>query len=243
MYTKVFFTALIVIGLSLYSCQTETKEEPVKEEVVQKVEEKKEIPSVCIWDEASLRAQPSRKAKWLSAMALGEKVTWLGKTVIDSSNKNREYLYIRLSDGTEGWASAYVIAKEARPSVAAKKAAIYRRPDLLTATNKEFLPMEVAAILKSENDWIEVVGKENKKKGWIQSNLVSISDEDIAVALLAAKALAEKDSEKQIEKLKDIVNNTAFANSMFLETLREKLNELNPENETDDVEEESEEML
>jgi hypothetical protein len=30
---------------------------------------------------------------------------------------------------------------------------------------------------------------------------------------------------------------------MFLETLREKLNELNPENETDDVEEDSEEML
>ncbi len=220
---------IILLCLVITACQTEVSKEKVADTEVPVVEEKKEIPSVCIWDKASIRAEPSRKAKWISAMALGEKVTWLGEASFDSTDKNREYLLLRLSDGTEGWASEYAIAVEATPAAIINKASIYRRPDLLTITDYEFLPMELIAVLKTNNEWIEVTGKENKKKGWIQSKFISSKDENVAVALLAMKAFAEKDETKKKEKIEFILDNTQFANSIFKGELEKKLQELTKE--------------
>jgi hypothetical protein len=211
------------------SCQ-KTQEDQTAQQVPQPVvEEVKEIPSVCIWDGASVRADASMKAKWVSAMALGEKVIWLGEEKIDSTDKNRRFLKLRLSDGTEGWSSEYVIATDAKPSVIYKEAPIYRRPDLLTVTEAVFEPMEIVAVTGTDDDWIEVVGKENIKKGWIQSKLVSTKDMDVAVSLLASKALGEKNKDKKKEKLQSIIGNTAFAGSIFIEDLELKLKELQPE--------------
>jgi len=72
---------------------------------------------------------------------------------------------------------------------------------------------------------LEVVGKEKKKRGWIKSKNVSYTDEDIAVGLLANKALALKDSFKMNEKIEAIVTNPSFSKSVFinhLKTLLEK---------------------
>ncbi|MEJ2055954.1 MAG: hypothetical protein P8X42_18735, partial [Calditrichaceae bacterium] len=64
---------------------------------------------------------------------------------------------------------------------------------------------------------------------WIQSKLVSKNETDVAVALLTSKALAEKNEEKRKEKLQDIIDNTAFAGSIFLEDIELKLAEMQPE--------------
>lgn len=236
--TLIVFFCLIVFAAITSSCQKSDESQVAQIEPQPVVEEVKEIPSVCIWNEASVRADASRKAKWISAMALGEKVIWLGEEKIDSTDKNRKFLHIRLSDGTEGWSSEYVIATDAKPSVTYKEAPIYRRPDLLTVTDNVFEPMEMVAIVGADGDWIEVIGKENKKKGWIQSKLVSIKDTDVAVGLLAGKALNEKNEDKKKEKLQTILNNTAFAGSIFLEDIELKLKELEPE-EADIQEEDS----
>ena len=225
----IIFLGVILIAAVTSSCQKKQEQQVVKEEPKPIVEEVKEVPSVCVWDGASVRADASMKAKWISAMALGEKVTWLGEEKIDSTDKNRRFLKIRLSDGTEGWSSEYVIATDAKPAVVYKEAPVYRRPDLLTVTDVVFEPMEIVAITGSDGDWIEVVGKENAKKGWIQSKLVSTKDTDVAVALLAGKALAEKKDEKKKEKLQSIIDNTAFAGSIFIEDLEMKLKEMQPE--------------
>ena len=227
--TLIIFLCLILSAAITSSCQKAQEQQEAQQDPPPVVEEVKEVRSVCIWDGASVRADASMKAKWISAMALGEKVTWLGEDKIDSTDKNRKFLKLRLSDGTEGWSSEYVIATDAKPSVIYKEAPIYRRPDLLTVTETVFEPMEIVAITGTDADWIEVVGKEGKKKGWIQSKLVSTKDMDVAVALLAGKALREKNKEKMKDKLQSIIDNVAFTGSIFIEDIELKLNELQPE--------------
>jgi hypothetical protein len=226
---SIIILSMIVFAAMINGCQKTEEKKVAQKPPEPPAPEVKEVPAVCIWDQASVRADASAKAKWISAMALGEKVTWLGEEKVDSSSKNRRYLHIRLSDGTEGWASEYVIATDAKPAVVYKEAPIYRRPDLLTVTESVFDPMEIVAIVGNDGDWIDVIGAENKKKGWIQSKLVSKNETDVAVALLTSKALAEKNEEKRKEKLQDIIDNTAFAGSIFLEDIELKLAEMQPE--------------
>lgn len=228
---KGIYGLLIVIMLNIFNlgCQKDNEKKVLVEKVNQVVEEKKEIPSVCIWDDASVRAKPSVKAKRISALALGEKVLWLGEEKYDSVDKKRMYLKIRLSDGTEGWATEKALVTDAKPSVAIKKAPICIRPDLLTVSEIELEPMEIVAVLKSENKWLEVVGDKKEKKGWIQSEVVSLKDEDVALALLARRVLAEKDNEIKKVKIESILNNSAFTNSVFINDLQIKLKEMFPE--------------
>jgi len=207
----------------MYACQNGDKTKPASKKSVQ---EKKEIPSVCIWDKGSVRAEPSGKAKWLSAMALGEKVTWLGETMIDSTDHNRKYLKVRLSDSTEGWVSEYVIAINAQPAVITEETSIYRRPDLITITDKEFEPMELVAVLDKKNEWIDVMGKQREKRGWIQAKAISSTDADIAVALLTNKAYEEKNINETKDKIKSILENDQFSNSIFIDEVRKKYRNL-----------------
>ena len=204
---------LIVFSFMNNSCQKEVEQAVVYEEA----------PAVCIRDEASVRIEASQKASRVSTMALGEKVTWLGRSEIDSSDKTITYLNIRLSDGTEGWTWDKLLVVNAKPAVAIENAIVYRRPDLVTETDKTFEPMELVALKKTLGDWIEVVGEKKIKKGWIHAKLVSSKDSDVAVALLALQAYAVKDDEKMKKKIEVILNNAAFSRSVFINDLNNKI--------------------
>jgi SH3-like domain-containing protein len=171
----------------------------------------------------SLRASPSQQGKWLSSISLGEKVVYLGATAVDSADNNREYCKVRLSDGKEGWAFAWPIISNAKAAAVLQKSVIYKRPDLLTSTATELSPMTMVAVKSEKEDWIEMVTSKKEKSGWVKNNVVSYKDEDVAVAILVAKAMAEKDVAKQKEKLEAILNNPSFAGSVFIEELRNRL--------------------
>jgi hypothetical protein len=220
---------LIFLG---FLCQEE-KQEPVKEpvaevKIVPAVKPKEEIPSVCIWDITPVKLEPTQKGRWISSLALGEKVVWLSEEKVDSTDKSNKYLKVRLSDGKEGWVSDYTLATDAKPAVTIHKSIIYLRPDLVTVTNKEYAPMEFVAISMLENEWCEAKGLESKKTGWIKSETVSIKDDDIAVALLAYKALAETNKDKKKEKIEAIINNPLFSKSLFIDTLKNVLSKIPP---------------
>jgi hypothetical protein len=227
---RIFYVLILVMlfEIIIFNCQKGDEKKAFEKKTVPVVPEKKEIPSVCIWDDASVRAEPSVEAKKLSALALGEKVTWLGEEESDQADTKRKYLKIRLSDGTEGWASEIAVTKNAKPSIIVKKTPIYLRPDLLTLTNSELEPMDMVAVLKKENDWLEVIGEKREHNGWIQSDIVSFKEEDIAAALLARKALAEGDDKEKRAKIKSLLKNPAFAYSIFSSELKRKLHELSP---------------
>ena len=89
----------------------------------------------------------------------------------------------------------------------------------------------MVAIIKTENDWLEVIGAQRKKNGWIKNDGVSLRQEDVAVAILVSKALAEKNEEKRMEKIEAIINNTAFRSSGFIPELQQmcQFDSFNPE--------------
>lgn len=190
--------------------------------------------AVCIWDQGAVREDANKKAKWLSSMALGEIVSYLGESKKDSSDNNTLYHKIKLSDEKIGWVSDYVIEIDAKPAVIINDISLYRRPDLLTVTDQKLSRIEVVAIKNSENEWSEIVASEKKKKGWIQNAQVSLKAEDIAVAVLYSKAMKEKDPIKQKEKLKELATNSAFQSSYFIGQIKSMI-----ESDVEEIEEDS----
>ena len=208
---------LLVATFAILIMGCEKKEVPV--------EPPKAIPTVCIWDEGVLRSEPTLNSDVVSNMALGEKVIWLGGSSTDTL-KNITFLNIKLSDGTTGWASNSLLATDAFPAVSVIKESIYRRPDLVTETKDVFEPMEILAVTKVAGDWIEVVGEKNQNAGWIHAKNVSKTDADVAVALLAKKALAENKLATKTEKIEFILGNAAFSKSVFIKDLEQMHKEL-----------------
>ncbi len=201
-------------------------ESQVPESTVELVESEpmvEEKPAVCIWDKGSVREAPKKNGKWMSAMALGEKITWTGYSEVDSANNNRKYYKIRLSDGSEGWASEYVVALDSEPAVVLAETAVFRRPDYLTVTDHKLAPMEVVAISEARGEWAQVMAAEKKRQGWIETGLVSKDPVDIAVGLMATKAMALDDEDKRNEKLQEILDNQAFAASTFISKIKNRM--------------------
>ena len=224
-----FFIVLIILIVFSSDCQQEKEEITPENKAIQEVEETKEYPSVCIWDDASVRAKPTVKSQRVSALALGEKVVWLGKAELDPADNKRNYLKIRLSDGSLGWASEMAVVTKANPAAVVKEAPLCIRPDLLTVTEAKMESMDIIAVTNTEGEWLEIVGEEKQKRGWIQSQLVSLKDEDVVLALLARKVLAVEDVELKKEKMESMLDNPVFTSSVFRNVLEAGLKELSPD--------------
>lgn len=238
---RLFFNPLLIAPFLLLfatACGDNNKEQTADSE-----ETLKETPAVCIWDGIALRESPSDKGQWISSISLGEKITLTGAVAYDSASNNREYRQVRLTDNKEGWVLKDFVA-EGDVGTILKKADIFRRPDLLTKTDKAFEAMNVVAILSSQDDWAEVKGKREGDKwfteGWIKAESLSSFDVDVAVAVYGSKALAKKSAEDQAEAIQEILDNSAFRDSGFIRMLEEKLEEFEEAtNNTEVPEEES----
>lgn len=170
---------------------------------------------VSLWGSGGIREEAGKKAKWVTRVAFGERVTYLGEEE-EIEDEDRTYAKIRLSDGQEGWMNSYLLAPDAEVSAFTKKSSVFNRPDFTTTTDKKFELGDVVAVTKTQGDWIQVVGEQKKKKGWVQSKGNLTSDEiDIAVALQLSKVNAEGNPVKKKELIMDILDNTAFESSVF----------------------------
>ena len=220
-FLKYLYSTIFLICLSVFLCCDQNTERP---NLGSQAKNRKRIPAVCIVDEASVRSGPSAKAEWKTSIALGEKLVWLGIGEKDSTKETREYYKVELSDSTVGWTTSYALELTAEPAVIVERALLYRRPDLKTMTNKEFAPMEFVAILETDTNWLRVMSESRRKRGWIERSAASLREDDVAVGVLASKALKEKDAEKRRQRIIDIIENPAFANSGFIDDLIEILN-------------------
>ncbi len=215
-----YFLTLLLCSIILPGC----KQNAERPQLGSHNNVQKRVPAVCIVDEASLRDGPTAQAEWMTSISLGEKVIWRGIGEMDSTKKSREYYKIELSDSTVGWTTSYALQLNAEPAVVTERALLYRRPDLKTMADKEFGAMEFVAILEIDADWLKVVGENRKKPGWIERSAASLKEDDIAVGVLASKALRETDKNKRRQRIIDIIENPAFANSNFIDDLIEILN-------------------
>jgi SH3-like domain-containing protein len=135
---------------------------------------------------------------------------------------------VRLSDGKEGWGNAYLFALNAQLVAATAPVDLYRRPDLLTAIGERFETGELFAIIPGDNpDWVEVLGKEKKRQGWVQKGEQMTTDKvEVALAGLYTRAMEENHPEKREVLLQRIAENTRFAQSQFIHMIDEELDRI-----------------
>ncbi len=196
-------------------------------------EEVKAGHAVCLYDKLSIRDKPSKKGKWLTSMSLGEKVTYTGEEVLDSVSK-RIFCKVKLTDGKEGWTRVDLMAVNGEVGAMKETATVYKRPDLLTKTENKFSPMDIVAIMTTQDDWVQVKGKRAEGKyieeSWIKSSNISNSAVDIATAKFASMALNKPSMTDRIKALEELVNNADLSTSSFIPSLKEKITEYQDKN-------------
>ena len=149
-------------------------------------EAQKESPAVSIWDKISVKDNPGKKGKWLTSLSVGESLTFLNETQVDSSDENKTYIKVRLNDGKEGWTRSDFVVPDAKAGVFTQEATIYKRPDLLTKSDVTFSKMDIVAVTETQDDWLKIRGKRTGgtwiDEGWIKASNISYEPTDIATA-------------------------------------------------------------
>ena len=231
---KVFITILSA-SFMLLSCKDDKKSSNSQNptEVVEEQKKEANTAAICLLEKLSIRATPKAKGKWITSMSLGEKIELTGEETTDSISK-KLYYKVRLIDGKEGWTRASFLAINGKVATLLKEATVYKRPDLLTKTDKKYSTMDIIAVLKTQDDWMLVKGKratgEYIEEGWIKAGNLSESSVDIAVAKFANVAMATGTMTDRIKALEELVNNTDFSSSSFIEKLQEKIEDYKSKN-------------
>lgn len=211
-----FLLATIVLA----SCKNDTK---TRDSQTAKALPAEKIIAVCIRSGVPIREEPHKEGKWISSMRLGETALYLGETVVDSTDKMREYYKLELSDGTVQWARSYGIILNAKPAAVISETSVYLRPELVTKTDKSFKQVEFLVIVNEKAEWVEVVGSEKRKKGWIKKENLSTEVEDVAIATLAHKEIMDDNGNILPEKLPDFLNNIPYRNALLAVYLQQLL--------------------
>jgi hypothetical protein len=185
-----------------------------------------------------LREAPQLKGKYKNTIYLGEKATYLGETITDSSDaKNkRDFIKIKLTDGTQGWVQANMMAVGAKPYVIKEKTKLYKRPDILSVGKDEFDKMQFVVVTEEQGEWAKIKGKKKTdtwfKEGWIKLDRLAENEIDVTVAILTERALLKETDDKKLEALKEITDNADFSSSIFIADVRSMIEEYNTPVET-----------
>ncbi|AUC14243.1 hypothetical protein BTO06_03360 [Tenacibaculum sp. SZ-18] len=245
---KKIIVAIISLSTILVSCGAEgekskkTTEDQLnefnKEEAPVVETEDKSGDAICVLDKLSVRETPNAKGKWVTSMSLGEKVYFTGESTMDSVSK-KEYFKIKLIDGKEGWSRATFLAVDSKVGVMLQDANVYKRPDLLTKTDTKYSPMDIVAVVSTQDDWAQVKGKRAEGKYieevWVKSANISEKQVDIAVAKFAGQAMVQETMSDRIVALKEIVDNSDFAGASFMDLLKQKIQDYESKNKEIDV--------
>lgn len=234
-----FFLLILLIPLFFISCgDEETSDDDVTYEEAMADEDNneenvvnEEVNVICMWKAVSLREEPTSKGKYVTTMYLGESGTTYGETVTDSSSsKVRDYVKIKLGDGTEGWIQKNLTAIDVLPYAVKSTTKLYQRPDILASSKKEFEMMQFVVVTDTQEDWMKVMGKKPTdgwfSEGWVKSSHLSSSDIDVTVAILAERAMSSDSKEKKMEALEEILDNPDLSGSVFIPSIRDMVDEM-----------------
>lgn len=186
--------------------------------------------AVCLWKELSLRETAGADGKWLTSAVLGEKMEYTGNSeTLEEKGKEYTYHEVKLGDGTQGWVRGEFVALEALSATFTAPSKIYKRPDILTATDNEFEQMDFVAVLSEKDGWYEVKGKRPSDKwfvsGYVKAENISTEDVDVGFSVLYQKAMT-KEGEERMEALTSLMEEGSLRTSVFASQLKEKLEEM-----------------
>jgi hypothetical protein len=210
--------SVLLLAILLLACKG--KPPHLKKSEVQAPER---IQAVCISTGTPLREEPRKEGKWISSLLLGEKMTYLSEMKADSANPQQEYYRVELSDGKIAWSRSYGILLNATPAAIIRATPVYKRPDMVTKTDKSFRIVEFVAVINEKEDWVEVVGAEKRKSGWIKKVSISTDPEEVAVATLAEKDLLDKTGAIQYAKLSAFLESLPNGNSQLARYLQDQM--------------------
>ena len=225
----------LAVILLLSGCTKEAEPDATGDETTEDASEEdptlivRPVQAVCLFDGLSIWAGPSTKKGYLNyEIKKGEAITWLGKSAKEEDDdREREFLNIRLTDGTEGWALSGFIAVEAEPATLIEQASIYSKNNLISKTDLHFEPMDIVAVLEKQDEWIKVRGAYNRPEYWIKPGNLSYAEVDIAVAYQYLKAQEEKDDAAKKDRLiSDILEEEAFTDSIFIPKIQAEVQEI-----------------
>lgn len=173
----------------------------------------------CLWDNIAVRATPTEDGKYLTSLAIGERVEFLDSTVTDeSSAKKYEYTLVRLSDQKEGWARADFIFNNVRLAAVKEESRIYSRPDLLTASKNNFHAMDLVAIREAQDGWREVIGVPRGegwyRNGWLPADKLLEGNVAARSAALLAKAM-KQDSKVKAEMIQNLLQDQELTDAVY----------------------------
>lgn len=181
--------------------------------------------AVCIIDGVAIKDAPAPDGKFVATINFGEKLTIEDKKEVETSKGTKIYYKVSLKGGQEGWLKSANIIVASRPAAIAEEAVVYKRPDLITKSEKVFSPLDIVAVKKLQGDFVEVYGttKDGKKVkgGWVKLSSITFEDKDVAVALYVAKATKIKNNDARMAAIKEIVENPDFSGSRFMVELNE----------------------
>lgn len=183
--------------------------------------------AIAVYNPVGVRKEPGQKTNtsegetnYITPIYYGEKVEMIDTPYVKVGD--REYMMIRLQDGTEGWVWEFLMEPYGRRAVMLEEAEIYRRPDFMTLRNDKFFPAQIVIVIEdpqnpgSYGDWLHVSSFKKDKKGWIRrKNNLTFDEQEVEVALFYYRANEAKTPEERRRKLgqlldRDIAQNSAF---------------------------------
>ncbi len=244
--------AIVSLSFLFTSCKGEketktSRDEQTVEKTTAVENEEKTVPeekttasgdAVCVIEPLSVRETPEKKGKWITSIGVGETVTFLGEEATDSVSK-RVYYKVKLIDGKVGWTISDFIVVGGKVGAFSTDAYVYKRPDLLTKTDKKYSALDVVAVAETQGEWLKVKGKRSDgtyvEEGWVKSANISGAPVDIAAARFAAKAMAKSTMSERIEALQGVVSNTDLSASKFIPTIEDKIKDYSEKNKLKEV--------
>ncbi|PKH50661.1 hypothetical protein CXF68_08110 [Tenacibaculum sp. Bg11-29] len=240
---KKVFIAIVLVSSLFAACKETGKSNESEKNITEKGEQAEKVKApttsaICLLDKLSIRETPSSKGKWITSMSLGEKVAFTGEEITDSKSK-KQYYKVKLTDGKEGWTRATFLAVNGKVGAMLESANVYKRPDLLTKTEKKYSVMDIIAVTENQGDWMKVKGKraegEYVEEGWIKSSNITNDEIDIATAKFASSAIKKSTMTERIKALQEVIGNPDLSSSKFVSIIEGKIKDYELRNKEIDV--------
>ncbi len=217
---KLLSPFLILLSFTFFACGSKEKNAEGSE-VESEESASLEKPAVCIWKEISIKETASEKGKYKTSIFLGEKITALPDTASEvAAGKRVAFRKVKLTDGAEGWVREDFIAVDATPAAFLREATIYKRPDIMTTSGKNYQVMDFVAIKgTADGGWVEVVGKRAGdtwfSSGWVKSENLTSTPVDVAFSSFYIRAMEIQDEVKRAAEIEKLLQNTELTSSVF----------------------------
>ncbi len=217
---------LILVALTTFvTCSN--KQGKTKDEATADTTAVEKSTAVCMYDYSVNGLQVledyTQPKSHVTFIKLGETVTILGKSEIDSVSK-REYCNVELSDGTVGWSLCKYLIINATPAAVIVSTPVYERPDILTkSAKKAYDDIDIVAITEEKDGWCNVIGRNNLNSGWVLKDNLSTNKEDFDMAILARRDIYDSNGNIIDDKLNDFINNAPYPGSKIVSILRDRL--------------------